>query len=76
MKPVGDISVIKAILSKSREKLETAQIDFDNERYNDSVSRSYYAFFNTWPDDRRFQQGIYKNEVIPCCFYQDDKEII
>ena len=46
MNPVGDISVIKAILFKSREKLETAQIDFDNERYNDSVSRSYYAVFH------------------------------
>lgn len=46
MKPVGDINVIKAILFKSREKLETAQIDFDNKRYNDSVSRSYYAVFH------------------------------
>lgn len=46
MNPVGDISVIKAILFKSREKLETAQIDFDNGRYNDSVSRSYYAVFH------------------------------
>ncbi|HJW87447.1 MAG TPA: hypothetical protein VJ440_12515 [Candidatus Brocadiaceae bacterium] len=42
MNPSDDISVIKAILFKSREKLETAQIDFDNGRYNDSVSRSYY----------------------------------
>ena len=46
MNPVGDISVIKAILFKSREKSETAQIDFDNGRYNDSVSRSYYAVFH------------------------------
>src|SRR3990172_11852590 len=46
MKPIGDIDVIKAMLSKAREKLETAQIDFDNERYDDSVSRSYYAVFH------------------------------
>ena len=46
MKPVGDIDVIKAILSKAHEKLKTAQIDFDNERYNDSVSRSYYAVYH------------------------------
>ena len=46
MKPVGDIYVIKAILSKAHEKLKTAQIDFDNERYNDSVSRSYYAIYH------------------------------
>jgi restriction endonuclease S subunit len=32
MKPVGDIDVIKAILSKAHEKLKTAQIDFENER--------------------------------------------
>lgn len=46
MKPVGDIYVIKAILSKAHEKLKTAKIDFDNERYNDSVSRSYYAVYH------------------------------
>lgn len=46
MNPAGDLSVIKAILFKSHEKLETAQIDFDNGRYNDSVSRSYYAVFH------------------------------
>src|SRR3989304_6541596 len=46
MKPIGDIDVIKAMLSKAREKLKTARIDFDNERYDDSVSRSYYAVFH------------------------------
>lgn len=46
MKPVGDIDVIRAILSKAHEKLKTSQIDFDNERYNDSVSRAYYAVFH------------------------------
>ena len=44
--PVGDIDIIKAMLSKARGKLKTAQIDFDNERYDDSVSRSYYAVFH------------------------------
>lgn len=46
MKP-GDINVIKMMLSKAREKLKTAQIDFDNERYEDSVSRAYYAVFHS-----------------------------
>lgn len=46
MKPMGNIDVIKAMLSKAREKLKTARIDFDNERYDDSVSRSYYAVFH------------------------------
>ncbi|MFO0793750.1 MAG: HEPN domain-containing protein [Candidatus Brocadiaceae bacterium] len=46
MKPIGDIDIIKAMLSKAREKLKTAKIDFDNERYDDSVSRSYYAVFH------------------------------
>lgn len=46
MKPIGYIDVIKAMLSKAREKLKTARIDFDNERYDDSVSRSYYAVFH------------------------------
>lgn len=47
MKQGGDIDVIKATLSKAREKLKTAQVDFDNERYEDSVSRSYYAVFHS-----------------------------
>lgn len=42
----GDIDVIKMMLVKAREKQKTAQIDFDNERYDDSVSRSYYAVFH------------------------------
>ena len=46
MKPIGNIDVIKAMLSKACEKLKTARIDFDNERYDDSVSRSYYAVFH------------------------------
>ncbi len=46
MKPIGDIDVIKAMLSKAREKLKTAQIDFNNERYDDAISRTYYAVFH------------------------------
>ena len=46
MKPIGDIDVIKAMLSKACEKLKTAQIDFNNERYDDAVSRTYYAVFH------------------------------
>ena len=46
MKPAGDIEVIKAMLSKAAEKLKTARIDFDNDRYDDSVSRAYYAVYH------------------------------
>lgn len=46
MKAGCDIDVIKMMLVKAREKQKTAQIDFDNERYDDSVSRSYYAVFH------------------------------
>ncbi|HHT9125034.1 MAG TPA: HEPN domain-containing protein [Candidatus Brocadiia bacterium] len=46
MKP-GEIDVIKMTLLKAREKLKTAQIDFDNQRYDDSVSRAYYAVFHS-----------------------------
>lgn len=42
----ADIDVIKAMLSKAHEKLKTALIDFDNKRYDDSVSRSYYAVYH------------------------------
>lgn len=47
MKPGGDIDVIKMMLLKAREKLKTAKIDFDNQRYDDSVSRAYYAVFHS-----------------------------
>lgn len=46
MKPLGDACVIKAMLSKAREKFITARIDFDNARYDDSVSRAYYAAYH------------------------------
>ncbi|MBI3753475.1 MAG: HEPN domain-containing protein [Deltaproteobacteria bacterium] len=47
MKASGDITVIAMMLAKAREKLKTAQIDFDNERYDDTVSRAYYAVYHT-----------------------------
>ncbi len=34
------------MLRKSREKLITARIDFEHERHDDSVSRSYYAVYH------------------------------
>jgi uncharacterized protein (UPF0332 family) len=37
---------IKMMLKKAREKLKTAEIDYKFERYNDSISRSYYAVFH------------------------------
>lgn len=44
---IGDIEVIKMMLKKGREKLKTARIDFENERYDDTVSCAYYAVFHT-----------------------------
>lgn len=34
------------IISKSKDKLKTARIDFENGQYDDSVSRAYYAVFH------------------------------
>jgi len=41
-----DKEVITLMLRKAEEKLKTAQIDFNNERYDDSISRAYYAVFH------------------------------
>lgn len=41
-----DKEVIDLMLKKAEEKLKTARIDFDNERYDDSISRAYYAVFH------------------------------
>lgn len=38
--------VIKLMLNKAHEKLTTAEIDFNNERFDDSISRAYYAVFH------------------------------
>lgn len=37
------------MLKKASEKLKTAEIDFFNEKYDDSISRVYYAVFHTIP---------------------------
>jgi uncharacterized protein (UPF0332 family) len=42
-----DIEVIKQMLQKGRKKLKAARINFENECYEDSVSRAYYAVFHT-----------------------------
>ncbi len=43
----GDIEVIKLMLKKGREKFKTARLNFDNDLYDDAVSRAYYAVFHT-----------------------------
>ena len=35
-------SIIREVINKANEKLITAKIDYENKRYEDSVSRSYY----------------------------------
>ena len=37
---------IAALLEKARSKQKTAHIDFENGRFDDSVSRAYYAAFH------------------------------
>jgi uncharacterized protein (UPF0332 family) len=37
---------LAALLTKASEKLETARIMYDNARYDDAVSRAYYAAFH------------------------------
>jgi len=39
-------SAIVEVIKKANEKLVTARLDFDNKRYEDSVSRSYYCVFH------------------------------
>jgi uncharacterized protein (UPF0332 family) len=43
----GDIEVIKMMLVKARKKLATARTNFDNDQYDDAVSRTYYSVFHT-----------------------------
>ncbi|HCL57061.1 MAG TPA: DNA-binding protein [Spirochaetia bacterium] len=40
------LTEIQALLKKSDSKLFTAELEFENKRYDDSVSRSYYAVFH------------------------------
>ena len=46
MNPKVESDIIRLILRKAHEKLTTAEIDFNNERYDDSISRTYYAVFH------------------------------
>lgn len=41
-----DSDIMKLMLRKAEEKLITAEIDLKNERYDDSISRTYYAVFH------------------------------
>lgn len=41
-----DNEIIRLMLQKAEEKLTTAEIDFNNKRYDDSISRTYYAVFH------------------------------
>ena len=46
MNPKVEPDIIRLMLRKADEKLTTAEIDFNNERYDDSISRTYYAVFH------------------------------
>jgi len=43
----SNIDIIKLMLRKGHEKLETARLNFNNERYDDTVSRAYYEVYHT-----------------------------
>jgi len=43
----NDLEIVKLMLKKGRKKLESARINFENECFDDAVSRSYYAIFHT-----------------------------
>lgn len=42
----ADFEIIKLMIKKAEGKFVTAKIDFDNYRYDDAVSRAYYAVFH------------------------------
>lgn len=42
----ANIDVIKKMLVKARKKLTTARTNFDNDQYDDAVSRTYYGVFH------------------------------
>ena len=41
----ADIDIIKRMLVKARKKLATARTNFNNDQYDDAVSRAYYGVF-------------------------------
>ena len=46
MSELADIQIIKKIIGKVNEKLSTSFLIFNNQYYNDAVSRMYYAVFH------------------------------
>lgn len=42
----AEIDIIKMMLVKARKKLATARTNFDNDQYDDAVSRTYYGVFH------------------------------
>lgn len=42
----ANIDIIKKMLVKARKKLTTARMNFDNDQYDDAVSRAYYGIFH------------------------------
>ena len=47
MEDHNDLEIVKMMLKKGRKKLTSAMINFENECYDDTVSRAYYAVFHT-----------------------------
>ena len=56
-------SSIKAVIIKAKDKLKTAHIDFNNEQYDDSVSRSYYAVFHAMTAALLFKGEVYSSHA-------------
>lgn len=52
---------ISMMLKKAKEKLKTAEIEYDAERYDDSVSRAYYAVFHAISADYDFENSFDKD---------------
>lgn len=42
----ADIDIIKRMLVKARKKLATARTNFNNDQYDDAISRAYYGVFH------------------------------
>lgn len=46
MSTTPSAEIVKKMLAKGREKLITAEIDFNHSRFDDAASRAYYAAFH------------------------------
>ena len=42
----ADKEILALMIAKAEDKFETANLDFQNKKYDDAVSRSYYAVFH------------------------------